>query len=30
MHDVMHKENMMEIIGTCMEENGIVPDLGGE
>ncbi|XP_069983286.1 uncharacterized protein [Penaeus vannamei] len=28
MHDVMHKENMMEIIGTCMEENGIVPDLG--
>nr|XP_027235877.1 uncharacterized protein LOC113827179 [Penaeus vannamei] len=29
MHDVMHKENMTEIIGTCMEENGIVPDLGG-
>nr|XP_027222576.1 uncharacterized protein LOC113814724 [Penaeus vannamei] len=29
MHDVMHKENMKEIMGTCMEENGIVPDLGG-
>ncbi|XP_047480715.1 uncharacterized protein LOC125033340 [Penaeus chinensis] len=29
MHDVMHKEDMKEIIGSCMEENGIVPDLEG-
>ncbi|XP_063599689.1 uncharacterized protein LOC134775997 [Penaeus indicus] len=28
-HDVMHKENMKEIIKGCMEENGIVPDLEG-
>ncbi|XP_037775229.1 uncharacterized protein LOC119572283 [Penaeus monodon] len=27
-HDVMHKDNMKEIIGSCMEENGIVPDIG--
>ncbi|XP_063599729.1 uncharacterized protein LOC134776035 [Penaeus indicus] len=26
-HDVMHRENMMEFIESCMEENGIVPDL---
>ncbi|XP_037775224.1 uncharacterized protein LOC119572280 isoform X2 [Penaeus monodon] len=28
-HDVMHKENMTEIIGSCMEENGIVFNLEG-
>ncbi|XP_063599696.1 uncharacterized protein LOC134776004 [Penaeus indicus] len=29
MHEVMHKENMTEIIGNCMKENGIVLNLGG-
>ncbi|XP_047485966.1 uncharacterized protein LOC125037039 [Penaeus chinensis] len=28
-HDVTHRENMTEIMGSCMEENGIVPDLEG-
>ncbi|XP_047480688.1 uncharacterized protein LOC125033326 isoform X2 [Penaeus chinensis] len=27
--ELMHKENMTEIIGSCMEENGIVPNLNG-
>ncbi|XP_037775219.1 uncharacterized protein LOC119572278 [Penaeus monodon] len=28
-HEVMHRENMTEIIGSCMEENGIVFNLEG-
>ncbi|XP_063599706.1 uncharacterized protein LOC134776018 isoform X2 [Penaeus indicus] len=28
MRDVMHKEDMKEIIESCMEENEIVPNLG--
>ncbi|XP_047485345.1 uncharacterized protein LOC125036626 [Penaeus chinensis] len=28
-HDVMHKENMTEIIESCMEANGIVAELEG-